>query len=212
VRPHAKSFFVVILLSSAGFADTPQNRIGHPKDPSRLTGAEKVGLYPDRKKTPGTIDPTVTKSDICTASTKTRRHVLESVKKKVFLSYGIDYAQMRAQEKARGEPIYEVDHLVSLELGGSNDIKNLWPEPFQHRIAGAADKDKVENRLRSLICKGKMSLADAQRTIRSDWYRYYWVNLVPALGAAGGITATPAFPPGAGTHSAAPAGAGTATP
>ena len=23
---------------------------------------------------------------------------------------------------------YEVDHLISLELGGSNEVANLWPE------------------------------------------------------------------------------------
>ncbi len=28
---------------------------------------------------------------------------------------------------------HEVDHLVSLELGGSNDIRNLWPEPSAGR-------------------------------------------------------------------------------
>ena len=51
--------------------------------------------------------------------TKTVRSVSDSTKKKVFAEYGIPYSQ---------HSNYEVDHLISLELGGGNDISNLWPE------------------------------------------------------------------------------------
>jgi len=57
---------------------------------------------------------------------------------------------------------------VSLELGGSNDIANLFPEPG----SGAANyhlKDRLENRLSELVCRGQISLRFAQRLIATDW-------------------------------------------
>jgi hypothetical protein len=66
----------------------------------------------------------------------------------------------------------EVDHLISLELGGSNDIKNLWPEPYLPR-PGARQKDVLENWLHKQVCSGKMPLSDAQRMIATDWYAPY---------------------------------------
>jgi len=39
---------------------------------------------------------------------------------------------------------YEVDHLISLELGGSNAIANLWPEAALPK-PGFHQKDAVEN-------------------------------------------------------------------
>ena len=50
---------------------------------------------------------------------------------------------------------HEVDHLVSLELGGSNAIGNLWPEPYAGRW-GARTKDVLENRLHELVCSGQL--------------------------------------------------------
>ena len=59
----------------------------------------------------------------------------------------------------------ELDHLVSLELGGSNDATNLWPEspPTPN------PKDKVENALNAAVCDGRVTLAAAQDAIASDW-------------------------------------------
>jgi hypothetical protein len=63
---------------------------------------------------------------------------------------------------------YEVDHLISLELGGSNSIKNLWPEPgFPN------PKDKLENRLHAMVCNGQLSLLQAQHDIATNWVHYY---------------------------------------
>ncbi len=44
---------------------------------------------------------------------------------------------------------YEIDHLVSLQLGGSNDVSNLWP--LDTKIKDK--KDRVENHLKRQICK-----------------------------------------------------------
>jgi hypothetical protein len=42
----------------------------------------------------------------------------------------------------------EIDHLISLELGGSNDAKNLWPQPSPDYKA----KDELENYLHKRVC------------------------------------------------------------
>ena len=76
------------------------------------------------------------------------RNVPTSIKNRVYLNYGIRRHKPRA---------YEVDHLISLELGGSNSIKNLWPE----KQPGATDKDKIENRLHRDVCDGLMTLREA---------------------------------------------------
>jgi hypothetical protein len=66
----------------------------------------------------------------------------------------------------------EIDHIVPLELGGSNDIANLYPEP------GSGDasyhvKDELENKLHDLVCAGAITLRAAQRQIAADWRTLY---------------------------------------
>lgn len=115
------------------------------------------------------------------------RNVPESEKAAVYRAYGItphagvcaDHAirdaRGRQKKDKRGRPeteSCEVDHLISLELGGSNDIRNLWPQPYwQH--PGAHEKDVVENWLHRQVCAGKMPLAEAQRQIVDDWFDVY---------------------------------------
>ncbi len=94
---------------------------------------------------------------------KSVRNVTESVKNSVYREYGI------ASHKA-GE--YEVDHLVSLELGGSNDISNLWPEAAEP-TRGFHEKDKVENYLHDQVCSGGLSLSQAQQEIARNWLPIY---------------------------------------
>jgi 5-methylcytosine-specific restriction endonuclease McrA len=59
----------------------------------------------------------------------------------------------------------ELDHLVPLELGGSNDMKNFWVETG--RIPNP--KDTVENRLHREVCTGKISLHTAQLDLAHNW-------------------------------------------
>jgi hypothetical protein len=121
------------------------------------------GLYPDSRLTPGDVLPNVTEADVCKPGyAGTVRDVPQSVKDEVYRRYGI--------KNITGE--HEVDHFISLELGGSNDVTNLWPEFYEPR-PGAHEKDKVENYLHKQVCDGKMSLAEAQRQIRTDWYAVY---------------------------------------
>ena len=119
---------------------------------------------PDPQCTPGAIFSNVTKEEICQLGyTGTVRNVTIKTKSRVYAEYGIT-------SHTAGE--YEVDHLISLELGGSNDIANLWPEAAEPR-PGYHEKDKVENYLHQLVCKGTMSLEEAQHEIVQNWVSIY---------------------------------------
>jgi hypothetical protein len=86
-----------------------------------LLTALPVLAAPSYAQTPGATLP-VTVTDLAVPGyTKKVRNVPQSLKEKVYAEYGI-------RHHAPGE--YEVDHLISLELGGSNSIRNLWPESY----------------------------------------------------------------------------------
>jgi tRNA(Glu) U13 pseudouridine synthase TruD len=74
---------------------------------------------------------------------------------------------------------YEVDLLISLELGGSNSIKNLWPESYRTSPWNARVKDRLENKLRSLVCSGELDLKTAQQAIASNWIEAYQKYVSP---------------------------------
>lgn len=124
---------------------------------------------PDLKLTPGAVRTTDAKA-ICAKgfSTKTVRNVPESEKNAVYKAYGI----APHKDYCGGAEGCEVDHLISLELGGSNDIKNLWPQSYDEH-PGAHEKDKLENFLHRQVCAGKMTLPAAQKAIATDWYAAY---------------------------------------
>ena len=105
-----------------------------------------------------------TKANICTSGyASSVRNVPQSEKDQVYAAYGI-------QHHSAGQ--YEVDHLVSLELGGSNDISNLWPEAASPK-PGFHEKDKVENYLHDQVCSGAISLQEAQVEIATNWLNVY---------------------------------------
>ena len=139
-------------------------------DPGEVTGTEPAhctytggGQLPDPRCTPGSRDPAVTQADL--RATICRSGYSESVRPPesqterfkfddAYPAYGVSHSTRT-----------ELDHLVSLELGGSNDASNLWPEvpPSPNK------KDGVENALHRAVCSGKVTLAAAQKAIADDW-------------------------------------------
>ncbi len=131
---------------------------------TKTSGCVSSNALPDPACTPGAIFPDVTVDQICTTGySSSVRNVPLSEKDQVYAEYGI-------ASHAPGE--YEVDHLISLELGGSNDISNLWPEPANPQ-PGFHEKDQVENYLHDQVCSGKISLQQAQFEIATNWLAVY---------------------------------------
>ena len=100
---------------------------------------------------------------ICTTSTSTLRDVPERVKKQVFIRDGGDLSRS-------GD--YEVDHRVSLTVGGSNDITNLKLQSYNGKC-NAHHKDKLEVRLHSLICKRTITVSESQEYLYNNWEEGY---------------------------------------
>jgi len=119
---------------------------------------------PDPRRTPGDVLTTDTRK-ICTPGyTQTVRNVPARLKKQVYQEYGI----------LNPKPgTYEIDHLISLELGGSNSIRNLWPQSYISKPLNARVKDTLENKLNKLVCSGKLPIQTAQKAIAQDWVKAY---------------------------------------
>ncbi len=131
---------------------------------TKTAGCNARGNRPDPDCTPGAVIAGVTKSDVCTSGySQSVRNVPQAEKNQVYAEYSISH-------HVSGD--YEVDHFVSLELGGSNDISNLWPESANPK-PGFHEKDKVENYLHAQVCNGAITLQEAQREIATNWYVVY---------------------------------------
>jgi hypothetical protein len=131
---------------------------------TKTSGCMVHGPLQDSACTPGAIFPNVTQQQVCTSGyARSVRNVPTSEKNVVYAEYGVTH-------HTTGE--YEVDHLVSLELGGSNEIANLWPEAASPK-PGFHEKDKVENYLHDQVCSGAISLHDAQIQIATNWLTVY---------------------------------------
>lgn len=126
---------------------------------------------PDATCTPGTADPRVTQDNIQT--TICQSGYSATVRPSTSVTNPIKTERMTAYGATGTKADYELDHLISLELGGAPaDPKNLWPEPYAGS-EGARVKDKVENQLHALVCRGVVSLTEAQQAIAKDWKQAY---------------------------------------
>ena len=131
---------------------------------TKTAGCISANALPDPACTPGAIFPSATKAQVCVPGySASVRDVSEGLKDQVYASYGLP----------RDPPgKYEVDHLIPLALGGSNDIANLWPESAEPR-PGPDEKDRVENYLHDQVCSGAMPLQQAQTEIATNWVGVY---------------------------------------
>ena len=119
---------------------------------------------PDRVLTPG-FTRAVKVDDLCG-----RRHadappaVDISTEETEFREYGLPVSTSKS---------YELDYLITPELGGANDVRNLWPEPYASTAWNAHVKDELEDRLHEMVCDRKIDLQTAQNDIATDWIAAY---------------------------------------
>ena len=123
-----------------------------------------IRSVPDPQLTPGATVP-LTRADVCAVGVvETARVVPVDVARRVFAAYGVNTPEPRA---------YEVDYLITPALGGSDNIRNFWPQPYKNTVWNADIKDALEDHLRELVCAGRLDLATAQHEIAVDWISAY---------------------------------------
>lgn len=165
-------------------------------------GVPRVDM-PNPSLTPGAVVTTSVATICVSGYSSSVRDVPDSEKEQVYAEYGVPHVPYQ----------HEVDHLISLELGGSNVISNLWPEPYAGRW-GARTKDVLENKLHDLVCAGQLNLRYAQHVEATDWvaaYKRYVGGTPSAPGPSAGPSGGGSGSSGGGGGSGS-SGGGSCTP
>lgn len=140
--------------------------------PGISAGDGNTMVWPDPMRTPGATNPDVTqsniKSTVCkrgwTATIRPPSSYTNGLKTQGIEQYGFADTSLAS---------YEEDHLISLELGGDpENPQNLWPQAYAG-VCGARVKDKIETRLKTMVCAGQISLSEAQQEIAQNWVGAY---------------------------------------
>lgn len=152
--------------------DPSSGATGSERGPAFVTNAAGV-VFPDADLTPGNAVPGVSAGTFCT-----RQYVADfrrphfSTMASAFAGYGVS-----THERDR----YQVDHLIPVSLGGSNDTENLWPQPYAEPM-GATQKDQLERQLTTMVCSGALGVLEARAAITTDWaaaFDRYVASTVP---------------------------------
>lgn len=132
--------------------------------PPRVVEAVPVFLLPKTDLTPGLATP-LTAAELCGHEGGRRTQpVSTAVRDTVFAAYGADVRRSSA---------YELDYLITPELGGVADVRNLWPQAFAGTEWNAYVKDELELHLHQLVCAGAVDVATAQKEMATDWIASY---------------------------------------
>lgn len=125
-----------------------------PDPPTKNEGCKrrKRDRLPDPACTPGRLNATLSKSDVCDP---------------VYLA---PKQRASAQQNAAVRRAYRshartLDMLISPRLGGVTTPANLWPAGAKQQ----ARKDRIEQKLLRRVCTGKLSLRQAQWRLAQDW-------------------------------------------
>jgi hypothetical protein len=133
-------------------------------------------MVPDPACTPGAINPTLTLDVLKNPAFRTGCvrdcETPPSAKATTYAAYGIAHPA----NNVGATQTCELDHLVSLEIGGADTLDNIWPQCGPANVVLARRyfkiKDKVENFLAAQVRDGAVDLAVAQRGIADDWTQF----------------------------------------
>jgi hypothetical protein len=145
----------------------------------RADTAVVTSSLPIASFTPGSTMP-LTAAQLCSGQ-RPAPVVAADVARQVIARYGMERVSPSQ---------YELDALITPELGGTADAANLWPQRYDGTRWNAHVKDAVETRLHDMVCRGEIPLATAQREIATDWiaaYRKYVDARQPSLSGTAGL-------------------------
>jgi hypothetical protein len=162
---------LVVLIGSAicgalwlGWSDASFFSHVSPEDMNATT-------LPLRYLTPGAV-VAVSATDVCSLPHKRREIAVPvALRHQVLRNYGVRNVSDRE---------YELDYLITPELGGATDARNLWPERYALPVWNAQVKDELEELLHRLVCNGSLPLSQAQNDMAGNWIaaykRYFHTN------------------------------------
>lgn len=140
-----------------------------PAETTRTNDRGGIAL-PLSSLTPGSVSE-LTADALC-AGERPSRVVSRDLRDQVVSAYGMRHVAPES---------YELDALVTPELGGTVARANLWPQPY-NATWNAHVKDALENLLAGRVCRGETPLPVAQRALADDWiaaYRRYFQTDLP---------------------------------
>ncbi len=152
----------------------------------RASNHDSPLILPISALTPG-LARSVSMQEVCSDGPPQDGRVPGSMRGVVLASYGMTH--LASDE-------YELDYLITPELGGARDPRNLWPERYASGPWNARVKDELEALLPDLVCRGQLDLATAQRDIAANWidaYKKYFGTDRPLRSYAGAPDLS--FPP-----------------
>lgn len=141
----------------------------HDADQERLP-------VPDPNCTPGAINPTL-RVEVLRDPGFTIRCIRDTATPEEEKARTYDWYNLPHPADNSGESqTCELDHLISLELGGADTLDNIWPQCRPSEVALPQrffkEKDTVENLLAMQVREGRMDLAEAQKRIATDWTQF----------------------------------------
>jgi anti-sigma factor RsiW len=143
-----------------------------PIDASSAAASIEPEALPVASLTPG-ASWHLSVGEVCAGGAPEQREVPAAVRRNVLRAYGME--QVPHDE-------YELDYLITPQLGGAPDARNLWPQPYASGTWNARVKDQLERLLPQLVCDRQVTLETAQHDIALDWiaaYRKYFKTEAP---------------------------------
>jgi hypothetical protein len=133
------------------------------RDLVSMTTTVEAASLPIRAVTPGAT-ARMDREALCGGQLPARSPIPASIRQAVLRQY---------QMEGTPEREYELDYLITPELGGTADPLNLWPQRYAPGPWNARVKDDLELLLPQLVCQGSLDLATAQRAIADNWIAAY---------------------------------------
>jgi hypothetical protein len=146
-------------------SDKPLTTVSLPPSAKCKTRKKNGFLLPDPNCTPGAINETLTLEVMTMKNFGTvcvRDQATSAGKKQATYTW---YKIASPANDTGKNQVCELDHLVSLELGGADTLDNIWPQCGPSKALLNARyfkrKDAVENFLAGEVRNGKIALAEA---------------------------------------------------
>jgi len=157
-------------------ASSPLQQVTLPPTQQCNVGMSHGFPIPDPACTPGAINPTLTADVLRNPEFRTgcvrNNATTEQQKNQTYGWYSIPHPS----HNTGASQTCELDHLISLELGGADTLDNIWPQcgpaDAQLRARYFKEKDAVENYLAKQVKTGATDLGAAQQGIATDWTQY----------------------------------------